>query len=82
MKFPRLSTTIKPDKLAHFVYGTLFYLILAQFIDAPVYTFLAVVILASLKELADAFRQDHTPDFFDLLATAAGGAVCLAVKVF
>lgn len=67
--------SIPADKTAHFAVGTVLFAVLLPFLS-PVYAVVGVTIIGFAKEFYDSLHKDkHTPDVWDALATAAGGAI-------
>lgn len=67
--------SIPADKVAHFAAGAILFAVALPF-TAPAYALALAVIAGFLKELYDALNKDnHTPDIWDALVTAAGGAL-------
>ena len=73
---------IPADKVAHFASGVVLYALTLPAIGAW-HALLVVAIVAAVKEAYDyANRGIHTPDFWDAVATTAGGAVGLFIARF
>ena len=69
MKLPQLPQ----DKANHFVYGVGIFIVCLFFVS-PVYAFAIVATIGALKEIVhDKIMGKGTPDFWDFVATAAGG---------
>lgn len=67
--------SIPADKVFHFAGGTILFALALPF-TGPVYAVAAVTIVGFAKEVYDSVNKDtHTPDIWDALATAAGGAL-------
>lgn len=67
--------SIPADKVFHFTGGTILFALALPF-TGPVYAVAAVTIVGFAKEVYDSVNKDtHTPDIWDALATAAGGAL-------
>ena len=61
------------DKANHLIYGLLMFMVMTPFTGALL-AVLAVAIIGALKEIIhDKLMGKGTPDFWDFVATAAGG---------
>lgn len=70
---------IPSDKVAHFASGVLLFAAV-QWID-PYAAFWVVVLAGTAKEFYDKLHTDiHTPDMYDAIVTALGGAVGMFIK--
>lgn len=73
---------IPADKTAHFASGAVLFALAVPFMG-PVYAFAAVAAAGVAKELYDLLhKQTHTPDVWDAIATALGGAFGLFCTFF
>lgn len=61
------------DKANHFVYGVGLFIALA-FARDPLFAVVLVAVVAAVKEFYDGITKTGTPDPWDAVATAAGGA--------
>lgn len=67
----------KPDKVLHFLVGQWIFM-LCIFVVSPIVALLYVLAFAIGKEVVDSIRgAPHQPDFWDVVATVAGGAVMM-----
>ena len=63
------------DKANHLIYGLLMFMVMTPFTGALL-AVLTVAIIGALKEIIhDKLMGKGTPDFWDFVATAAGGAL-------
>jgi hypothetical protein len=68
--------TIPYDKALHYVYGSIIFAACYHLLGVG-NSLLAVLLVASGKEVYDyMYRDSHTPDFMDIVATMAGALVC------
>ena len=73
--------SIPADKIAHFASGVVLFAAV-QWVS-PLWAFFSVICAAVAKEIYDAFHPDiHTSDWWDAIATVAGGAVGLFIELF
>jgi hypothetical protein len=68
------------DKANHFIVGSFIYLI-SSFFLSPIYSFIPVMIIGSLKETYDYISKKGTPDLVDLLYTIAGSLPLFITKI-
>lgn len=74
--------SIPSDKVFHFAGGAILFALAVPFVGA-VYALAAVVAVGLLKEVYDYMNKaNHTPDIWDAIATAAGGALCFFCTYF
>ena len=67
--------SIPADKVAHFAVGSALFALLLPFIGAP-HSLAVTIFIGAAKEVYDAaHKETNTPDVWDALATAAGGAL-------
>jgi hypothetical protein len=75
MKPPSISGLmyqIPADKANHFIYGLGLFIALTIARD-PLFALALVVVVGIVKEVYDKVTATGTPDFWDAVATAAGG---------
>ena len=71
MSLPQLPQ----DKANHLIYGLLMFMVMTPFTGALL-AVLTVAIIGALKEIIhDKLMGKGTPDFWDFVTTAAGGAL-------
>jgi hypothetical protein len=70
-----MLNSIPADKVAHFAVGSILFALALPFTGA-MYAVAAVAIIGFIKECYDLMsKAKHTPDVWDAMATAAGGAL-------
>jgi hypothetical protein len=77
MKPPSISGLmyqVPADKANHFIYGLVLFIALTIARD-PLFALALVVVVGIVKEVYDKVTATGTPDFWDAVATAAGGFV-------
>lgn len=74
--------SIPADKVAHFTVGVILFALALPFLGG-MYSVVAVAIVGFAKEVYDTLHKDnHTPDIWDALATAAGGVLGFYCSTF
>lgn len=74
--------SIPADKVYHFAGGAILFALALPFLGG-MYSVVAVAIVGFAKEVYDTLHKDnHTPDVWDALATAAGGLLGLFCTYF
>jgi hypothetical protein len=80
-KLLSLIAKIPCDKTTHALIGLIIYSFLTLF-TSPIIAFVVVTIIGALKEVYDyIYRDIHTPDFWDFVATIAIPAILTFITI-